>query len=140
MTEAIKITRVMTKTRKSQGRTIEARETDWLVAISADQKSITIFRDKNGVVTKERTFTVGDAAEYDSYNLSYIGTIEKITDKAVTIWEGTYRGAYAVVSSDGNGTRKKKVTRLTLDMFCWRNYNFDEATKRAENSETSMYI
>ena len=31
------------------------------------------------------TFKIGDVAEYDSYNLNYLGTIEKITAKTVTI-------------------------------------------------------
>ena len=141
MTEvAIKLERVYTKARRGSGPESQPKETEWLVAISGDRKSVTIFREKGGTVTKCNTFNVGDAAEYDSYNLSYIGTIESITDKTVTIWEGTYRTDYGVISGAAKEKTKKKVTRLTMEMFCWRNYNFDEAKKRAENAETSMYI
>lgn len=70
------------------------------------------------------TFKVGDTAEFDSYNLHYLGTITKITDKGVTI-DPQYR----------EGTK-----RLSLHTFMWRNYNFDLADINARNADTSMYI
>lgn len=72
----------------------------------------------------DRTFNIGDQAEYDSYNLSYYGEIVSITEKSVTI-----REKYS--------DRKR---RLKLDTFYWRNYDFDLATVAAENAITSMSI
>jgi len=72
---------------------------------------------------RERTFEVGDKAEYDSYNLSYFGPIKSITKKNVII-------------KDTSG----KNRRLPHATFHWRNINFDVAKKSAENSDTMMYI
>jgi len=72
----------------------------------------------------DRTFNVGDQAEYDSYNLSYYGEIVSITEKSVTI-----REKYS--------DRKR---RLKLDIFFWRNYNFNLAETQEKNAETSYYI
>lgn len=68
------------------------------------------------------SFSIGDKAEYDSYNLSYIGEITKITDKTVTIV--AYRG-----------TVNEKTHRLDLYKFAWRNIRFNLAAKQKENSE-----
>ncbi len=67
------------------------------------------------------TFKVGDSAEYDSYNLHYIGTITSITPKTVTIV----------------GSRK---CRLSLRDFSWRNWNFDLDTIEARNAEEMQCI
>lgn len=85
------------------------------------KKSIRICRRDRGT---DVTFTVGDTAEYDSYNLSYLGTITQITEKTVTI-----KPKYS-----------ERTRRLKIDEFCWRNYDFnlEEVIKR--NNETSMYI
>lgn len=75
---------------------------------------------KNAVKPRQTitTFSVGDQAEYGSYNLSYTGTITGITDKTVTIVES-------------KGTRNEVTHRLKLAEFCWRNWNFDlEKTKK----------
>lgn len=69
-------------------------------------------------------FVIGDEAEYDSYNLSYTGTITAITDKTVTI-----RPRYS-----------EKTRRLKLSDFAWRNYNFDSALVAEKNFRTSHYI
>tara|TARA_R110002020_G_scaffold220424_4_gene428359 strand:+ start:114 stop:470 length:357 start_codon:yes stop_codon:yes gene_type:complete len=71
---------------------------------------------------RERTFKIGDKAEYDSYNLSYYGPIVSITKKNVII--------------DDHGKRR----RLPFETFHWRNITFDLAKKSAENSETMRYI
>ena len=75
----------------------------------------------------ERTFHVGDWAEYDSWNLHYLGQIVAITDKTVTI----------IDYPNSNSPRKR---RLDLHTFCWRNFNRSIDEKRAANSETRMYI
>ena len=72
----------------------------------------------------ERTFNVGDQAEYDSYNLSYYGPIKSITKKNVIIKE-----------KHGDRTR-----RLPFTTFHWRNINFDLNKKKISNSETIRYI
>ena len=91
-------------------------------------KSITVSQSKMdhelGIpVFAERTFSVGDKAEYDSYNLSYFGPIKSITKKNVII-------------KDTNG----KNRRLPLATFHWRNINFDLNEKQANNSEIMMSI
>jgi hypothetical protein len=71
------------------------------------------------------TFKIGDVAEYDSYNLKYLGKIVAIGEKTITIdpgynWEG------------------KK--RLDLWHFAWRNWDFDINKIREYNAEERMYI
>lgn len=73
------------------------------------------------------TFKLGDSAEYDSYNLIYLGTITKITEKAVTIV------AY-------HGTRNAETHRLDLYKFARKNYQFDLEKIQKHNSEERMYI
>lgn len=135
LVNAVNVQRVICAATKHR----EAVETQWLVEISKDRKSIQIFREeKDGSVTVCKKFSVGDIAEYDSYNLSYTGTIESITEKSVTFWTGYNRTNYGV-KTNAPGT-KKEIKRLKLDMFCWRNHNFDLETTRKNNAETSMYI
>lgn len=70
------------------------------------------------------TFEIGATAEYDSYNLSYLGTIEKITAKTVTI----------------RPRHGRKARRLRLSEFNWRNRHFDLEAIRASNADTMMHI
>jgi hypothetical protein len=81
---------------------------------------------KNAHTPKETStkFMLGDFAEYDSYNLSYIGEIVSITEKTVTI-----RPQYE--------TTKR---RLSLSDFCWRNYNFNLEKTKADNVRESYCI
>ena len=69
-------------------------------------------------------FEIGDTAEYDSYNLKYLGKITSITSKTVTI-QPKYE------------TRKR---RLKLQDFAWRNWDYDFERISHENFETMMYI
>lgn len=71
-----------------------------------------------------KTFKIGDLAEYDSYNLKYLGTIVAIGEKTVSIKE-----EYG-----------KRIHRLKLWEFSWRNYDFDIGRVRKDNAEESMYI
>jgi hypothetical protein len=77
-----------------------------------------------GEKTYDMTFEVGDEAEYDSYNLSYIGTIVAIGAKTVTIRPG----------------KGERTRRLSLKEFSWRNNFGTVAEKRARNSEEMMYL
>lgn len=73
-----------------------------------------------------RTFTVGDTAEYSSYNMSYLGKIVKITPKVVTIVKGeSYSSTKAC---------------LKLHHFDWRNHDFDLEKTREHNRIESMCI
>ena len=72
---------------------------------------------QNGIPCRrqlDRTFSIGEPAEYDSYNFAYIGQIVAIGEKSVTIEE------------DG------KRHRLDVYDFCRRNFDFDleQARKR----------
>lgn len=73
----------------------------------------------------DRTFKVGDIAEYDSFNLSYHGEIVKITDKRITI-----KPQYS----------RDRVKSMDLYSFAWRNYNFDLQKSMDDNAETRMGI
>lgn len=78
-----------------------------------------------GEVPYDMTFEVGDEAEYDSFNLSYIGEIVSISDKTVTILPRR---------------RGEKKRRLKLAEFSWRNNFRTVAEKHARNSEEMMYL
>lgn len=86
-------------------------------------KSIEIYHEGK----KTQTFKIGDTAEYDSYNLVYLGTITKITDKTVQVTEYP-------------GSRNEKRHNLNLYEFCYKNYDFDLDRINKQNMETSYYI
>jgi hypothetical protein len=68
----------------------------------------------------DRTFAVGDQAEFDSYNLSYYGPIVGIGRATVTVQKGY--------------TRTHDRARLDLYRFAWRNWNFDVNRVARENA------
>lgn len=106
--------------------TVQLGEGEWVTVTPG--KSITLTEVTpvhNGVPSfEERTFRIGDAAEYDSYNLSYFGPIKSITKKNVII---THK-------------HSDKTTRLPFHTFHWRNIKFDARTAAERNSETMMSI
>ena len=114
------MTPVMTPGRRHMGVVYPPTATEYAVD-ARPGRSIQVYR--NG--TAYRKFEVGDLAEYDSYNLSYTGTITAITNKAVSILE-PYRGG--------------RTHRLNIYEFCWRNWDFNAAVTAARNAETAMYI
>lgn len=75
----------------------------------------------------KRTFNIGDTAEYDSYNLHYLGEITAISEKTVTIV--SYKGSC-----------NEKAHRLSLYEFDRRNWDMDLAETIRRNHETSMHI
>lgn len=127
---------VFTKQFKRFGKVTPARSSEYDAKI-VPQQEITIRRNQplepgrlpeyrfNG----ERTFRVGDMAEYDSYNLHYFGRITSITNKTVTILD----------YPDSDGVRSRKH-RLDLHTFCWRNFSRSVGEKRDKNADTRMYI
>ena len=123
---------VMSKARKFHGTFYPASPTEYQAYFGKFVKggfdSITIHKaQKDGSIKQGVTLRVGDEAEYDSYNLSYTGTITKITEKCVTIV------AYP-------GSRMARTHRLDLNAFCWRNWDFDAAATAKRNSEEMMYL
>lgn len=75
-----------------------------------------------GPVEYDRTFEIGDTVAMDSWNLVYMGQIERIGAKTVTI-----RGDLG-------------VKRLSLEKFSWRNRHFDVETAARRNHEESYFI
>ena len=59
----------------------------------------------------DRTFTIGETAEYDSYNFSYHGTIQSIG-----------AGGNVTITKDHGS---KRSARLDADTFTWRNWDLD---------------
>jgi hypothetical protein len=118
--------RVFTKATKRNGVQQPAVPTEYLVDIGAGNKSIQAFKDKNGVLVCGTKFVIGDTAEYDSYNLSYVGMIESISEKTVTI-----------VKTRGENAVKH---RLNINEFCWRNFNFNADETWRRNSEEMMNL
>jgi len=71
------------------------------------------------------SFAIGSRAEYDSYNLVYVGTIVSIGEKTVKIKH--YENSSA-------------VTQLTWAQFVAKNWDFDMEAIAARNQETSYSI
>lgn len=76
-------------------------------------------------VQYDRTFRVGDVAEYDSFNMHYTGKILSIGEKAVTIGEARSNGGRAFV----------RKHRLSIYTFSWRNRDLDLAAIAARNAD-----
>lgn len=70
----------------------------------------------------DRTFKIGDVAEYDSFNLHYTGTIVSIGEKTIGIEE-----------------RRGRVHRLDLHIFSWRNRCLDLEAIDARNTDVMMH-
>lgn len=122
-----KLTRVYTKARKQRGIVYPAQATEYSVAVSPE--SITIYKDdKNGIPVCGATFAIGDKAEYDSWNLRYIGDIAKIGAKTVTIV--AYKGHPGM----------ERAHQLDLNTFCYRNWNFNLGEAQAHNNTEMMYL
>ena|SRR3972149_2912434 len=77
----------------------------------------------------DRTFNIGDMAEYDSYNLHYYGPIVSIGSKTVTI-------------IDRNDVMRPDCRKhqLSLYQFTFRNHDFDHEVMGRKNSEMMYYI
>lgn len=118
--------RVYQKARRGKDLSDSPTPTEYLISFERN-KSIAIFKEKDNELIPCSKFVLGDQAEYDSFNLNYLGTITSITDKTVTI-------------TKQYGNNKPDIHRLSIYEFCWRNYNFDLEVIRAKNNETSMYI
>ncbi len=79
----------------------------------------------NGPQQFDKTFHVGDRAEYNSYNLKYVGKIVSIGPKTVTIKHYDHSA---------------EVTRLDLYTFIDRNWDFDAVKIDKYNTEEMMCL
>lgn len=87
-----------------------------------DKATIQIFyTDYDQQVKRGRKFSVGDVAEWGSYNISYTGRILAITNNTVTI------------SHHESNRVDGQKHRLKLHQFCWRNKTFDFAATQESN-------
>lgn len=119
---------VMSKASKRHGTVYPASPTEYQVYFGTKYQSITIHKAmRDGSIKQGAKLCVGDEAEYGSYNLSYTGTITKITEKCVTIV------AYP-------GSSMARPHRLSLEEFCWRNFDFDAVETARRNHEEMMYL
>lgn len=75
-----------------------------------------------GPIDFDLTFSIGDQAEYDSYNLDYTGDIIAIGAKTITI--------------EDHGEKH----RLDMHSFAWRNWNFNAQRIFEDNCDTMMRI
>ncbi len=69
---------------------------------------------------------IGDRAEYDSYNLRYLGPIMGITAKSVIVRKGPSSCA--------------STKRMKIEEFAWRNWDFSVEQANRDNAEASMNI
>ena len=126
--KAAKASRVITvrdiseKPHQFRGRTIQGRVEVGQHVDIAPGESIRLYGvDTNrirGPLAYDRTFRVGDVAEYDSYNTSFHGKILAITEKTVTI-------------SDASGNAR----RLELFAFNSHNRHFDLAETERRDAQ-----
>lgn len=72
----------------------------------------------------DRTFSIGDTAEYDSFNMSYHGEITSIG-----------KGGNVTVAHPYS----KRSTRLDAEQFTWRNYDLDLAAAAQRNHDVMMH-
>jgi len=121
---------VFTKASKFRGVKYPSRPTKFEADIKKGE-SISIRKLENGdSYTGVKTFKVGDVAEYDSWNLTYCGTIIKITDKTVTF---DTNGLYDQMT-------EVDVKRLDMYEFARRNIDYDAVKISRDNAETRNYI
>lgn len=81
-----------------------------------------VFESRRRVFVDEKVFSLGDPAEYDSFNLAYYAPILSITAKTVVLAPDRY----------GSGGSKH---RLTLAKFVGKNHDFDMAKAQKRNDD-----
>jgi hypothetical protein len=120
------IQNIQPKPYKKFGTTYHPEEKNIYHADIIPKKSIRLYgtylNNVNGPVDFDKTFNIGDQAEYDSYNLNYTGEIVAITLKTVTIAD------------------QYESRRLDLHTFAWRNWDFDAQRIFEANCDTLQRI
>lgn len=122
MAKTITVSEIKSKDMKRGGKVYPGRVAEGARADIVRGESIRLYGDDRGRAY-DRTFKVGDVAEYDSYNLHYLGTIVSITAKTITI-------------KPRHGSRTK---RLGLYEFSWRNRFLDLDAVAARNVDVMMH-
>lgn len=125
MSKAVVVNNIQPKARKIQGRVSQYQ-------LSSNESHNAVI-ERNGTIRiygvycgkpYDKSFRMGDEAEYDSFNLKYLGEIVSISDKGVGIKPRGDRG----------------VKRLSLYTFCYRNYDFDAVAIAQHNHAESHCI
>ena len=121
----LNLVRVNSKARKHYPAAPTKYQVRFAACSSQGYNSITVYRDeRDGTTTRGTTFVIGDTCEQSSYNLSYHGKIVKITDKAIHV-QKEYGGC---------------LKRMSVEEFCWRNFDFNAAESTRKNHEEMMYL
>lgn len=117
---------ITSKARKRFGQTYPAQPSGMFAEIGKNNEGKTTIHLTGEYCGKvvDIKFAEGDTVEYDSYNLRYLGVIEKITEKRITV-QPRY------------GAARKS---MDLYSFAWRNHNFNLEQAVEENHQTSMFI
>ena len=120
---------IVSRSYTRQGVTYEGTESNDYNAEIIPGVSIRIFGtikryDENNI-SFDRTYKMGEQAEYDSYNLIYTGEIVAIAGKTVTVQHYPSR---------------PRKSRMSLHDFIWRNYDLDMDKVNARNQDTLMHI
>ena len=84
---------------------------------------VVVERLRNGEVISMKRFEIGDSAEYDSFNMRYVGVITAIGAKTITIKEKYHDG---------------RNHRLDTRTFAFRNWDFDDAAIAEHNWIAAM--
>lgn len=111
------------KTSKIHGHVYEGQVEKGFQAEIIPGQSVRIFGTQYNRINPKAfdlTFEIGALAEYDSFNLIYVGTITKIGPKTVTITETGYDG---------------RSHQLDICSFARKNWDFDYERISKQNSE-----
>jgi len=86
-----------------------------------------------------KVFLLGDLAEYNSFNLVWMGPIQQITTKTVKVARG---GSTGRVARDDMNVPVKGVrcSMFSIQQFDSKNWQFDVADTIRRNNETSRYL
>ena len=121
------VERILPKPYRRRGRVVEPEPYgDYSAEIPRDRRSIRIYgfevRFQRSPRWFDRVFRVGQEVTYDSYNLTYTGTLRSIGPKTVTVEDGSTR------------------RRLELHEFIWRNWDLDLEKVKHDNYVTGLSI
>jgi hypothetical protein len=104
------IKEIKSKDRKHHGKVYEGTILDGISADIEKNKYIRLHGHRDNKYI-DKTYNIGDLAEYDSYNFSYYGKITSISENTISI----------------QPERDTANRRLNLYDFAWRNYDFTVA-------------
>ncbi len=97
-----------------------------LVTFVTPGERVAIHSFSAGCTPNVTVLKIGDRAEYDSFNLRYLGPIVSITAKSIIVRMGDWSNA--------------KTKRMKIEEFAWRNWDFSVEQANRDNAEASMNI